>query len=179
MGRTNPGCQIKPNPMRKFIDTTIKNALVLLMGLLVLNVVWQVFTRYVLQSPSMFTDELARFLLIWVSLLGAAYCSGKNMHIAIDVLPRYLNAGSRRKLDIATRSLIILFVLTVLVIGGGYLVYITWIYRQITPALRIPMAAVYLIGPLSGLLIMYYKISDILSILRFKPIELNDSPAGN
>ncbi len=55
--------------MRDTVDTITKYILVLLMGLLVLDVVWQVFTRYVLNSPSIFTDELARSLLIWVSFL--------------------------------------------------------------------------------------------------------------
>ncbi|MEX0995353.1 MAG: TRAP transporter small permease, partial [Balneolaceae bacterium] len=139
--------------MRKTIDTITKNTLVLLMGILVLDVVWQVFSRYILNAPSTFTDELARFLLIWVSLLGAAYFSGKNLHIAINVLPERLSPTNQRKLNILIRIFIIAFVLCVLVIGGGVLVYYTYTYRQITPTLQIPMALVYLIGPLSGLLI--------------------------
>jgi TRAP-type C4-dicarboxylate transport system permease small subunit len=163
--------------MRKIIDTVIRNILVVLMGILVINVVWQVFTRYVLQSPSMFTDELARFLLIWVSLLGAAYCSGKNHHIAIDILLRQLNPGNRIKLELFIKLLIIVFVLCVLVIGGSYLVYITSVYMQITPALQIPMAWVYLIGPLSGLLIIYYKLSDIILLLRGRTVDIPGTSA--
>ncbi|MEX2368277.1 MAG: TRAP transporter small permease [Balneolaceae bacterium] len=157
--------------MRKTIDTLTRNTLVFLMGLLVIDVVWQVFSRYILNAPSTFTDELARFLLIWVSLLGAAYFSGKNMHIAINVLPDRLSPPNRKKLNILIRILIIAFVLCVLVIGGGMLVYTTWEYRQITPTLQIPMALVYLIGPVSGLLIIYYKISDILNILQSQQEE--------
>lgn len=138
------------------------------MGLLVIDVVWQVFSRYILNAPSTFTDELARFLLIWVSLLGAAYYSGQNMHIAINVLPDRLSPANRVKLQILIRILIILFVLCVLVIGGGTLVYTTFTFLQITPSLQIPMALVYLIGPISGLLIIYYKISDILIMLESK-----------
>jgi len=139
------------------------------MGLLVIDVVWQVFSRYILNAPSTFTDELARFLLIWVSLLGAAYYSGQNMHIAINVLPDRLSPENRIKLQIFIRILIILFVLCVLVIGGGTLVYYTFIFLQITPSLQIPMALVYLIGPISGLLIIYYKIDDILILLKSDP----------
>lgn len=157
--------------MRNKIDTLIRNTLVVLMGLLVIDVVWQVFSRYILNAPSTFTDELARFLLIWVSLLGAAYFSGKNMHIAINVLPERLNPSNRRKLKILIRILIILFVLCVLVIGGGMLVYYTFAYRQITPTLQIPMALVYLIGPISGLLIIFYKISDIHQLLQSQSDE--------
>lgn len=139
------------------------------MGLLVIDVVWQVFSRYILNAPSTFTDELARFLLIWVSLLGAAYYSGQNMHIAINVLPDRLSPSNRVRLQIFIRILIILFVLCVLVIGGGTLVYYTFTFLQITPSLQIPMGLVYLIGPISGLLIIYYKISDIIIMLKSDP----------
>jgi TRAP-type C4-dicarboxylate transport system permease small subunit len=145
------------------------------MGALVLNVVWQVFSRYVLQSPSIFTDELARFLLIWVSLLGAAYYSGQNMHIAIDLFPRWLSEQNRNLHHIITSGLIILFVLTVFVIGGSYLVFTTYTYTQITPALQIPIAVVYMVGPLSGLLIIYYKLSDIRKCLLSDSAETSTS----
>ena len=155
--------------MREKINKITRSILVFLMGLLVLVVVWQVFTRYVLQAPSTFTDELARFLLIWVSLLGGAYYSGQNLHISVDVLPRYLNKVNRFRLVIFIKTLIALFVLAVFVIGGGLLVYTTWTYLQITPALQIPMSLVYLIGPISGLLIVYYKLSDIRGMIQSGP----------
>jgi TRAP-type C4-dicarboxylate transport system permease small subunit len=151
--------------MRKSIDAVTRNMLIALMALLVIGVVWQVFTRYVLQSPSTYTDELARFLLIWVGLLGAAYYSGQNVHISIDIFPRYLSPPRRRLLYIGIKTLIIAFVFCVFVVGGGYLVYITYVSWQITPALQIPMAVVYLIGPMSGLLIIYYHLSDIRHLI--------------
>jgi len=152
--------------MREKIDKITRLILVILMTLLVLDVIWQVFTRYVLQSPSTFTDELARYLLIWVCLLGAAYFSGQNLHISVNVLPKYLKPAGQFLLTIFIKSLIALFVLAVFVVGGGLLVYTTWIYRQITPALQIPIALVYMIGPISGLLIIYYKLSDIRRMIR-------------
>lgn len=166
--------------MRKLIDSIIRNVLVLLMGLLVLDVVWQVFSRYILNAPSTFTDELARFLLIWVSLLGAAHLSGKNGHIAINVLPKKLHPANRRKLNIFIRAVIIAFVFCVLVIGGSILVYYTYTYMQITPSLQIPMAWVYLIGPISGLLIIYYKVSDIITLLKeTDDTDMKASPEGD
>lgn len=163
--------------MRNKIDNTIRVALVALMSTLVLAVVWQVFSRYVLQSPSTFTDELSRFLLIWVSLLGAAYYSGQNMHIAIRILPDRLSPKNRFRVQVFINLLIIAFVFAVFVIGGGRLVYITWTYTQITPALQIPMAWVYSIGPVSGLLIIYYKLSDLRLIFLRTPDQPEPSNA--
>jgi TRAP-type C4-dicarboxylate transport system permease small subunit len=135
------------------------------MGLLVICVVWQVFSRYILNAPSTFTDEMARFLLIWVSLLGVAYLSGQNQHIAIDILPQKLKPASQLKLGILINILIICFVFSVLVLGGSLLVYNTFIYMQLTPTLQIPMAYIYLIAPICGVLIIYYKLFDITTML--------------
>jgi TRAP-type C4-dicarboxylate transport system permease small subunit len=130
------------------------------MVIMVLNVLWQVFSRYVLNNPSGFTDELAGFLMIWVGLLGAAYASGKGLHLAIDVL-RESNINSKF-LDRIIPVLIILFAVGVLVIGGGRLVYLTLYLEQYSANLKIPVGYVYLALPLSGLLITYYALQDMI-----------------
>ena len=58
--------------MRSKLIHWLEKILATLMGLLVIDVIWQVSTRFILNNPSSFTDELARFLLIWLGLLGAA-----------------------------------------------------------------------------------------------------------
>ncbi|MEP2278638.1 TRAP transporter small permease [Maribacter sp.] len=147
--------------MRNKIDSVLGKTLVLIMSVMVINVLWQVFTRYVTGNPSSFTDELARFLMIWIGVLGAAYVSGRNLHVAIDILPLRQSKGTQKKLKIIVTILIILFVLFAFVIGGSRLVYISYVLGQQSPALQLPLAVVYLIIPISGLLIMYYKISDL------------------
>ena len=148
--------------LRKTIDKVLANMLVTIMAVMVLNVLWQVASRFILGSPSSFTDELARYLMIWVGILGAAYVSGRNMHVAIDVLPTRLNKKAQARLMLIVRILIILFCLLAMVIGGSRLVYITYVLGQNSPALQVPLAVVYMVIPLSGLLIIYYKLSDIL-----------------
>jgi len=149
--------------LRQKIDKGIASLLSLIMALMVINVLWQVFTRFVMSNPSSFTDELARYLMIWVGVLGAAYISGKNMHVAIDFLSNKLNKKKQKNLSILVYLIITLFSLLVLVIGGFRLVYITAILKQYSPALHIPLAVVYAVIPLSGLLIIYYKLNDILT----------------
>ncbi|MGB2128157.1 MAG: TRAP transporter small permease [Flavicella sp.] len=149
--------------LRKKIDRILGNVLATIMAVMVVNVLWQVFTRFLLGDPSSFTDELARYLMIWVGVLGAAYISGRSMHVAIDLLPTKLNKDGQVKLKIFVNILIIVFCFAALVVGGSRLVYITYILQQYSPALQIPLALVYLIIPISGLLIIYYKISDILN----------------
>ncbi|MEM9649952.1 MAG: TRAP transporter small permease [Bacteroidota bacterium] len=147
---------------RKKVDRILGAVLSSIMGAMVINVLWQVFTRFVLDSPSSFTDELARYLMIWVGVLGAAYISGRKMHVAIDLLPTRLNKEGQIKLKSIVNALIIVFCLFALVIGGSRLVYITFVLRQFSPALQIPLALVYAVIPISGLIIIYYKTLDLI-----------------
>ena len=82
--------------IRKLIDKILGRALVVIMSVMVVNVLWQVFTRYVTGDPSSFTDELARYLMIWIGILGAAYVAGKDLHVAIDILPSRASAKNRK-----------------------------------------------------------------------------------
>lgn len=150
--------------MRKTVDKILSNLLVIIMGAMVINVLWQVFTRFIMGEPSSFTDELARYLMIWLGILGAAYVSGKNMHVAIDVLPQRASPATQEKLKNIVAWIIMVFAFFALVIGGFRLVYITFVLEQQSAALQIPLALVYLCLPISGLLIIYYKTSDLLNI---------------
>ncbi|MBW8244208.1 TRAP transporter small permease [Muricauda oceani] len=149
--------------LKRTVENILAHLLVLLMSLMVLNVLWQVFSRYVLGTPSAFTDELARFLMIWLGLLGAAYVSGKNGHVAIDVLAKRANAKNQRVLKRAVSGFIILFCMAAMVIGGGWLVYTTYELKQHSPALGLPLAYVYVVIPLSGLIVTYNKVVDIIT----------------
>ena len=153
--------------MRKTIDRLLGGFLVLIMVLIVLAVLWQVVSRYVLQSPSSLTEEIARFLLIWLGILGAAYASGQRSHIAIDILPPKLNPTNRMRLRIGINMLIIFFSLSVLVIGGGNLVYINHILGQSSAALHLPLSFVYAAVPLSGVIVIFYKTIEIIHSKRY------------
>lgn len=145
------------------MDRVLGWVLVTIMGLMVVNVLWQVFSRYVTGNPSPFTDELARYLMVWAGILGAAYASGQNMHVAIDVLPMRAGKNTQRLLRGTVNILIVLFALFALVVGGSRLVYLSHSLGQHSAALGMPLALVYTVLPLSGILIVYYKVSDLLN----------------
>ena len=147
--------------MKTNIDKYLGIFLSFLMAIITLDVLWGVFTRYALGGQASWTEELARFLLIWIGILGAAYASGQKMHLAIDLLEPKLNPKGQKRLAITIAALIIFFALTVMVIGGARLVYITQILQQRSAALQIPMAIVYSVLPLSGILIIYYKLNQL------------------
>ncbi|MCE4565134.1 TRAP transporter small permease [Maribellus sp. CM-23] len=150
--------------MRQKIDKIIEIVLVALMSILVIDVLWQVFSRYVLSAPSSFTDELAGFLLIWVGLLGSAYVAGKNEHLAIDLLLQKMKGMKKRRLQIIINSIVGLFALFVMVVGGVWLVYTRFYLGVNSAALALPLGYVYLVVPVSGLLIIYYSIDNSLNL---------------
>jgi len=149
--------------IRQKIDKVIEFALVSIMSILVIDVLWQVFSRYVLSTPSSFTDELAGFLLIWIGLLGAAYVAGKNEHLAIDLLLQKLKGTKKRRLQIFINVIVGVFALFVMVFGGSWLVYTRFYLNVTSAALALPLGYVYLIVPISGILTMYYTIDNSLN----------------
>lgn len=147
-------------------NKSLEILLVALMTILVLDVLWQVFSRYVLSSPSSFTDELAGYLLIWVSLLGAAYVAGRKEHLAIDILLRKSPPARQKKLMITIEIIILAFAACVMVIGGVWLMYTRFVLEVKSAALQLPLGYVYIVLPFSGLIISYYSIYHLIQIIK-------------
>ena len=147
--------------LRSQIDSVLEKVLVFIMSLMVINVLWQVFSRYLLANPSSFTDELARYLMIWVGVLGAAYVAGKGNHVAITYFSEKFSSSNLRRVKLAINLIIMGFAFLGMLIGGLRLVYITLILEQLSPSLKIPLGVVYAVIPLSGGLIIFYKTLDL------------------
>lgn len=144
--------------MKGKIDNILEKVLIFIMSILVIDVLWQVMSRYVLVSPSSFTDELAGFLLIWVGVLGAAYVTGKKEHLAIDLLIQKSSPENAKKLMFIVNLCIALFALLVMIIGGSWLVITRFQFNVNSAALHLPLGYVYIVLPLSGLLMLYYSL---------------------
>lgn len=138
------------------LDRVLGGALVGLMAVAVLNVLWQVATRFVLGDPSSFTEELARYLLIWIGVLGAGYAVGQRAHLALELLPERLEGRARRVLEYVIFGCMGAFALLVMVGGGVRLVYLQFLLGQTSPTLGWPLGAVYAVVPLSGLVMLAY-----------------------
>jgi TRAP-type C4-dicarboxylate transport system permease small subunit len=140
------------------LDVVLKNVLIALMAALVAAVSWQVISRYVFSSPSSWTEEVARFLMIWIGLLGASYAFRTRVHLGLDLLPKKLTGRSAEMLKLFTLAVIVLFSVTVLIVGGGNLVTLTWELRQYSAVLGLPIAFVYSVIPTAGILICLYAV---------------------
>ena len=127
--------------------------LILLVAGLVLDVLWQVFSRFVLNDPSSWTDELATLLIIWVAMIGASVAFIRNNHLGVDYFVGKLKPRPRLISEILVQGLICLFAVVVLLLGGAKLVTLTLLTEQVSPALLVKMGHVYMALPLSGLVI--------------------------
>ena len=146
--------------IRNSIEKIIEWVLISLLGIMVINVLWQVFSRFFTSNPSSFTDELARYLMIWLGILGAAYVAGKNEHVAIDFFVKKFSASKRKLMASFASISISSFAFFGLLIGGSRLVYITAQLEQFSPSLQIPLAVVYAVIPISGVLIIFFKLTQ-------------------
>lgn len=169
------GISEKAKKTRKGLDKVLSAFLLFLMVALVVDVSWQVASRYLLKEPSSFTDELARFLLIWLGMIGAAYGLGQRVHLAIDLIMLNKSARFQRNLRRFIHFLIFLFSASVLIYGGGGLVKTTFVLEQTSSALRVNLGWVYLAIPLSGVLTCVYALLNFINpqIKLLEPSKVN------
>ncbi|WP_242203960.1 TRAP transporter small permease [Aestuariivivens insulae] len=146
------------------INRLIEVFLIGIFGLLVVDVLWQVFSRYILKASFSWTEELARFSLIWLSILGAAYLNAKRAHLSMDFVYQKLSEKNRKKVLLIVEVLIFLFAAIVMLGGGINLVYITLHLDQLSGTLQVPLGYVYAVLPFSGFLIMCFSIYHMSKI---------------
>lgn len=150
----------------KVVKNGLSRLLILIFALLVIDVIWQVFARYVLNTSFSFTEELARFLLIWLSIIGAAYLNAERAHLSMDFLYNRLSEANRRRASIFAELVIFLFALFVMVVGGANLVYTTLYLDQLSGTMQIPLGYVYAVLPACGLLIMGFSVYHVRNLLN-------------
>ena len=109
----------------KEIFTVIKKVMIkllagiatILLSVMTLLVLYQVFTRYVLDSPAAFTEELVRYFLIWTGFIGAAYAFITREHMCLVLVRDNLKPQQRQILMTFLDILILVFAILVITIG--------------------------------------------------------------
>ena len=134
---------------------------ILAMGALVLDVVWGVVTRYMLGEQAKWTEELARFLLIWVSMLGGALAFRRRDHLGVDFLVGLMHESVGPGMHRLKHSLVCFATIAVFLYGGVRLVVTALATGQTTPALGLKMGYVYAVVPLAGVFILFFAIEEL------------------
>ncbi|WP_193105573.1 TRAP transporter small permease [Brachybacterium sp. FME24] len=153
------------------LDRALEWVCVGLFVALVATVAWQVFARQVLNSPSGWSEELAKYIFVWLGLFGAALVFGERGHIAVDFLVRKLPRAPQKAFGMLTHALVLAFTALVLVYGGISISQLAW--EQTIPALPVTAGHMYLAIPVSGILTLFYCVHHLIAIGadRMAPVE--------
>lgn len=170
--------------------------LITAMALLVFDVLWGVISRslgtfrawifkdfgvllsFLPSGQSPWTEELARFLLMWVGLLGAALAFARGGHLGVDYFVGKLHPDARRWMRSFVWLIVLFFAWTVLCRGGWDLTSRTFAMKQETPALGIAKGWVYLAVPISGLFtLLFGAVNLVRSVLGQELPGQEEDPA--
>ena len=125
---------------------------------------YQVVTRYVFNSPSSVSEVLTRYLFVWLILLSATYVFGQRDHICITALKNMFTGTSLKIVNIFGECVVIVFSVLILIYGGGSITSINMV--QYDSILKIPTGVIYSIIPVSGVLIVFYSILNIIKYAK-------------
>lgn len=150
--------------MRERIVEVLKWISVVLFVVLVAVVMWQVFTRQVLQSPSGWTTTVSQYLFIWLVLFSVAMVFGERGHVAVDFFARLMPRPAQRVSSVLVSLSVLAFALLGLVWGGLRGMSISW--GQAITGLPVSVGQMYLALPIAGLLIAVFALEDVIRAAR-------------
>jgi len=130
-----------------------EKCLVLLGITMACTVILQVIYRYVFNNALFWSEELARYLLVWLTFLGATTAYYRKMHPGVEIfynrLPQNLQGLCRKITELLSACFF-----CVMIIYGFWFSY--FIRSQISPALSLPKWIIFLIIPLSGIIMLIH-----------------------
>lgn len=144
---------------RRFLDLIVGSACCLILAGMIVVLSWQVFSRYVLNTPSAVSEEVLRYGMIWSSLLGAAYACGRGTHMSIDLLRDMAKGRVRLAMDLLVPLSFGLLAGAVLIRGGLRAMEVAG--SQTSAVLQIPMTWVYAAMPVGGACILIYAVLNL------------------
>ena len=125
---------------------------------------YQIVTRYFFKRPSTVSEELLTYSCTWMALLASAYVFGKRDHMRMGFLADKITGNARKYLEVAIDLLTFAFAGIVMVYGGLSITKLTMI--QTTASLRVPMGYIYVIVPVTGLLIMLFSLMNAADMMH-------------
>ena len=142
-----------------WMDKILSIACAVLLTFMTVLVLIQVFSRYILNSPVAFTEELVRYSLIWTGFIGAAYAFSTREHMSLTLIRDKFTGKVHTARLVAIDGLILLMAIFVFTIGGFKLAVSA--SREFSALLGIPRSLVYSIAPISGVFIVLAQIINI------------------
>lgn len=148
------------NKLRNVINKGVEYVSIFLIVVMVLLVLWQVIARYILNSPSSFSEALTRYLFVWLVLVTSTYAFGCREHMRIEVLLSNMSEHIRKYVNIGIEIVTIIFSACIMTFGGSVITRMQMV--QTDSSLHIPMGVIYSIIPVCGVIIIFYCICNIM-----------------
>ncbi len=161
----SPGTSAMPR-YRAYLVKPLEIILIAAMAAMTIDVLWGVFSRFILGSQTRWTEELAIYLLIWISLLGASLTYGERGHLGVDYFVQKLDEKAQILAAIVVEMSVLLFSLFGLTYGGWVLVSKTLEAGQVSPTLGWQMGYVYLAAPISGVFFTLFAIEHLVGLAK-------------
>lgn len=152
-----------------WMDKILSIACAVLLTFMTVLVLIQVFSRYILNSPVAFTEELVRYSLIWTGFIGAAYAFSTREHMSLTIIRDKFTGKAHTALLVVIDALILLMAIFVFTIGGFKLAVSA--SREFSALLGIPRSLVYSIAPISGVFIVLAQIINIYEDVTGEKVE--------
>lgn len=135
--------------------------LVVLMTLEVIIVFWQVLARFLLKVPSAWSEEIARYMFIWLVWVGAAYATKENKNVKIDLLSSKFTGTTKKVADILI-AVMFLGLMLFMFYTSGKVMMTVYESRSVATGSHMPMWIAWLSLPLSMFLMMFRFIQNII-----------------
>ena len=154
----------------KILNKILEYVLAILVVVMVAGCIWQIVTRFILQNPSDWTEELVRYALIWMTMVGVPYAYGKQQHIAVT----FITDKNKKKGTLKDKifiEILVLFLSVFVMTAGGIMVSMN-AAGQVSPALGIPMQFYYIGVPVCGVLMVVYAAERLIRFIKeFKELK--------
>jgi len=141
------------------IEKALDAVLVLMMIVMGGAVVLQVISRYIFNNPTSWSEELARYLFVWITFLGAAVVIRKRRHVDVTVLTDRL-PPSAAKVVYLVSDVAVLFMLGALTWAGAGLAIMA--HRQLSAAMDLPMSLAYSAMPVGTGLMFVFLVATMI-----------------
>lgn len=162
-----------PAQLGVWIDRGLSAIIVGCLALMVVLVFVNVVMRYAFNSGISVSDELSRFLFVWMTFLGAILGLRKRQHAGVTMLRDRLGPGAQRGMDAACEGLIL--ACSVLMVKGAWSLALSN-HDNISPLTRLPMSAFYGIGAVTGAAFIIISGARLIDLMSGRPSQTQPPP---
>jgi|SRR5699024_6402732 len=137
--------------IKKVLDNILITTALTMLAVMILVILYQVFSRQILNTTPAWSEELSKVLFVWVAFLGIAYGFKEKLHIGVGLIVDRLPESIQMVFDLFAKVIIIFL--------GGLMVYYgihftLLMINSTLPGLRLPSSLLYAVIPITGIYIV-------------------------